>query len=500
MTDSERPEEDVQPAADSAANTPANEDAAKPAQPEVPVVMESEGADSAPPPSVEADDPNVSVEASAPEEAAVSASAEQAAAVEVDERLKTRLQPGQRVDVRLVQVTEKEAFVDFGGSAEGTIALAELKNAEGELRVQIGETFPALVRKVDEPVEFTVGRSKGGDLLRMRDLEAAAEGHLPVSGRIKSVNKGGFEVDLDGVRAFCPRSQVDLHFSEDTGQHVGQTYEFEITTFERSGKNIVVSRRRLLEQQVKSVADATRKNLEVGMICEGTVRRLQPYGAFVDIGGLDGLVHVSEIRRAHVGDPREVLKVGHRVKVQVIGLDDIGGRRERISLSMKALEQDPWDGAENKWIPGSIVKGRIARLTDFGAFVELTPGIDGLVHISEISTERIGHPSDVLSVDQNVDVRILSIDPGSHRISLSLRPEGEERPPRSAPSERNERRPQGAASGGGGRPRRGRPDREPEPESYTFTSEEPVSEPSVNVNELEFDDALELLKQKFNRH
>lgn len=469
---------------------PAEDPATLPVEAEV--VMESAESE-APAASATASDPSVD-EASSAE-----MSAEQAAAMEKDTRLASKYKAGQRCEVRLVQVGEKEAFVDFGGPAEGTIASAELLDPEGALRVQIGETFTAIIRKVDEPIEFTVGRSKGGDLLRMRELESAHENNIPVQGKIRSTNKGGFEVDLEGVRAFCPFSQIDIIYCEKPEEHVGKEYPFEILAFERNGRNIVLSRRRLLAEEAKAAATQTREHIAVGLVCEGTVRRLQPYGAFIDLGGVDGLVHVSEISRGHVADPRDVLKVGHRVKVKVIAIDDLGGPQERVSLSMKELESDPWEDAQEKWAPGSTVKGRVVRLTDFGAFVELAAGVDGLVHISEISTERIGHPAEVLAVDQVVDARILSVDPDGRRISLTLRPEGEERVQHARDDDRGERR--GGSGGGGdaGRGRRQRPQREYEPESYTFGSEETPSEPAVNVNELEFDDALELLKQKFNR-
>lgn len=479
-------------AAEASASTPtppAEEPATVPVEAEV-VMMESAERE-APPASVTASDPSVDEAGSA------AISAEQAAAMEKDTRLASKYKAGQRLEVRLVQVSEKEAFVDFGGPAEGTIATAELLDAAGELRVQVGETFTAIIRKVDEPIEFTVGRSKGGDLLRMRELESAHQGNIPVQGKIRSTNKGGFEVDLNGVRAFCPFSQIDIIYCEKPEEHVGKEYPFEILAFERGGRNIVLSRRRLLAEEAKAAAMRTREHIAVGLVCEGTVRRLQPYGAFIDLGGIDGLVHVSEISRGHVADPRDVLKVGHRVQVKIIAIDDLGGPQERVSLSMKALESDPWEGAQTKWAPGSSVKGRVVRLTDFGAFVELAAGVDGLVHISEISTERIGHPAEVLVVDQMVDARILSVDPDGRRISLTLRPEGEERVQHARDDDRGERR--GGGGGDTGRGRRQRPQREYEPESYTFGSEETTSEPAVNVNELEFDDALELLKQKFNR-
>ena len=400
-------------------------------------------------------------------------------AVESDTRLEHKLKKGQKVEVKLVQAGEKDAFLDWGGPAEGTIATAELKNEAGELRVEAGQTFTALVRELGDTVVFTVGRGKGGDLLRMRELESAHEAKLPVAGKIRSTNKGGFEVDLNGVRAFCPFSQIDTIYCDTPEDHVGRQYDFEIITFERGGRNIVVSRRGLLEASQKGEADETRKSIEIGQVRTGKVRRIQPYGAFVDVGGLDGLVHVSEISRAHIRNPKDVLKVGQEIEVKVVGLDGLGTKKERVSLSMKALAPDPWDGAAENWKQGSTVKGKVVRLTDFGAFVELAPGVDGLVHVSQISAERIGHASEVLSPGQEVEVRVLEIDAESHRISLTMRPEGEEAPA-----------PRGGGSGG---PRRAPRDRGPM--EYTSKAEEPTED--VDVSGMEYGDALEALRNKF---
>jgi len=472
------------------AEKPAAEEAEKPAEEPAAdaVVMETstesteeKAASAEATPTVEAED--------ATDEAAAK---EQADAVAADKRLESKYKAGQRLEVKLVQVGEKDSFVDFGGPAEGTIATAELKNSDGEMRVNEGDTFTAIIRKAGDTVEFTVGRGKGGDLLRMRELQSAFEGEIPVTGKIKSTNKGGFEVDLNGVRAFCPFSQIDTVYCDTPEDHVGNEYTFQIIAFERGGRNIVLSRRKIMEVEGKEAAKKTRETLAVGMEFEGAVRRLQPYGAFVDLGGVDGLVHVSEISRGHVADPRDVLKVGQTVRVQVIALENLGAERERISLSMKILENDPWDGADTKWAAGSIVNGKVVRLTDFGAFIELSPGVDGLVHVSEISTERIEHPSSVLEPGQTVEVRILSVDPDSRRISLTMRPEGEDRPQR-AP--RQDYRDDGGPRGGG----RGRRQDNRPLESYTFGDEEPAKEENVDVSDLDYTDAVELLKRKFNR-
>lgn len=479
-TETPAPEETVEPAVAPEATT-------EPVPTPEPVVMES--AEPVKDEAAAEATPTVEDEGTKPDPAAT---AEQQESVAGDERLENKVKAGQRMEVKLVQVGDKDSFVDFGGTSEGTIATAELKNAEGEMRVNEGETFTAIVRKGGETVEFTVGRGKGGDTLRMRELQSAHEGEIPVGGKIKSTNKGGFEVDLNGVRAFCPFSQIDTVYCDTPEDHVGNEYTFQIIAFERGGRNIVLSRRKILEVEGKEAAKETRENLTVGAEFEGAVRRLQPYGAFIDLGGVDGLVHVSEISRGHVADPRDVLKVGQKVRVQVIALENIGGERERISLSMKVLENDPWEGADTKWAAGSIVTGKVVRLTDFGAFIELSAGIDGLVHVSEISTERIEHPSSVLEPGQQVEVRILSVDPESRRISLTMRPEGEERPARAPRQDFGDDRPRGGGRRGGGRDNRPL-------ESYTFGDDEAAKEDDVDVSDLEYTDAVELLKQKFNR-
>lgn len=406
-----------------------------------------------------------------------------------DDRVQSLPKPGKRLDVRLVQIGDQDSFVDWGGPSEGTIATAELKNAKGELRVKEGDTFPAIVRKSEETLVFTVGRSKGGDLLRMRELQTAHEAEIPVEGKIKSTNKGGFEVDLRGVRAFCPFSQIDTVYCDRPEDHVGQRYSFHIISFERGGRNIVLSRRRILEEQAKVIGAKTRETLEVGQVIEGKVRRLQPYGAFVDIGGIDGLVHVSQISHGHVNDPRSVLKVGQTVEVKVTGIEGLGSSKERISLSIKDLQEDPWDGAIEKWPVASTVEGKVVRLTEFGAFVELAPGVDGLVHVSEISSERIGHPSEVLQPGQDVQARVLSIDPENRRISLTLRPEGES--PRERGGHREDVREY--------RPHERRGPRRDEPAVTHYVSSTEETEDDVDVSGMEFDDALELLKQKFGQ-
>lgn len=416
--------------------------------------------------------------------------AEMAAAVEADERLEAKLKPGQRVDVKLVTVGEKESFVDFGGTSEGAIATSELKAtgedaAEGELRVKEGDSFPVFVKEAGDRVVFTTALKGGkGDSLQYLELEQAFENKVPVKGKVRKTNKGGFEVELSGIRAFCPFSQIELGYCENPEEHVGHEYDFRVVTFERGGRNIVVSRRKLLEASSKERAVETRKELELGQVREGVVRRLQPYGAFVDIGGLDGLVHVSEISRAHIRNPSDVLKVGQKVNVQVTKVENLGSKGERVSLSIKALEPDPWEEFVGKVQVGDAIQGKVVRLAEFGAFVQVIPGIDGLLHISEISTGRLNHPGDVLKQGQDLDVVILSVDPDSKRISLGM-------------AERIE------APGGGGAEAtfaaggRGRGPRREEKGPVHYRSQSTTQKKPPEITEdMDPDKALELLKKR----
>ncbi|MBN1825358.1 MAG: S1 RNA-binding domain-containing protein [Candidatus Eisenbacteria bacterium] len=328
----------------------------------------------------------------------------------------TELEVGHRLKGKLVQIGEKESFLDYGGRSEAIILSQELRDEKGEIKFAVGDSLEATIESVDEQVVLTLGKKSGPT---DRDaIRAAYEGKVPVEGTVKSTNKGGFEVAIGSLRAFCPFSQIDIAYCADPNVFVGQKLSFLITRFDGGGRNVVVSRRVILEEERKAMVKETEERLKEGEVFEGMIRRVLPFGAFVDIGGIEGLLHVSELSHAHIGDPKEVLQPGQVVKVQVIGVEQKEKGR-RISLSMKALEPDPWAIAIAELEPGKVVRGKVARLTDFGAFVELAPGVDGLLHISEISMQRIKHPQDVLSPDEEIEVKILDIDPAKKRISLS---------------------------------------------------------------------------------
>ncbi len=327
---------------------------------------------------------------------------------------------GEEVTGTLVQIGEVDSFVDCGGRNELPIATAELRQEDGSLKYQVGDTIKARVQKSGDDFRLTIGLKLRGQDFAV--LQRAHADHAPVEGTVRRTNKGGFTVDLAGFRAFCPYSQIDLHRVDDPDSFVGRKFTFRIIELAESGRNIVISRRVLLQEERETLAVQTRQNLTLGDVLEGTVTRLAPFGAFVDIGGLEGLVHISQISHERVQDTASVLQVGQRVKVKVLEIQNLGeGRRERISLSMKALTTDPWPETAKNLQVGGEVTGHVTRLTDFGAFVELQPGVEGLIHISELARRRILHPREVVAEGEEVPVRILDVDLDRRRISLSLK-------------------------------------------------------------------------------
>jgi small subunit ribosomal protein S1 len=271
----------------------------------------------------------------------------------------------------------------------------------------------------------TLGR--GGHL--PAELEQAFAHGIPVEGVVIGENKGGFDVQIGGARAFCPASQIDRRRGAARvpgSQYLGQRFRFRVTKIEAGGRNLVVSRRELLEEEAAMQAASTWERLHIGAVVQGTVTSVRDFGAFVDLGGVEGLIHISELGHARVAHPSEVLSVGQRVEAQVVKLDpvpaeDAGGRRRQVGLSLKALAADPWTTAAQRFPVGSTVPGVVRRLEAFGAFVEIAPAVEGLVHVSKLLLERrVSHPRQVLSVGQAVQVTILALDAEKRRISLSM--------------------------------------------------------------------------------
>ncbi|MBA3538448.1 MAG: S1 RNA-binding domain-containing protein [Deltaproteobacteria bacterium] len=328
---------------------------------------------------------------------------------------------GDLVKGTIVSIGKDAVFVDLGGKAEGTIDRAEVADPEGKLLVKIGDTVEArVVNDAGGALALRVKLGRGPQA--SAELQQAYELGIPVDGLVTEVIKGGVSVDVAGVRGFCPASQMDARFIEDLTQFVGQKLAFRITKYEP--RNLVLSRRALLEEENAKLAEVTRGKLEVGAVLRGKVVGFKPFGAFVDLGGIEGMLHVSELGYSRVEKPEDVLSMGQEIDVAIKKLETVvekGKSVERISLSLKALANDPWKDLTASLVEGTRVKGKITRLQPFGAFVEIAPNVEGLVHISELGAgRRINHPKEIVSEGQEVEAVILAIDPERKRISLSL--------------------------------------------------------------------------------
>ncbi len=330
-----------------------------------------------------------------------------------------KLFPGEKVSGKVLKVSKDTIFVDLGGKSEGIADVQEFMDKEGNIAIKQGDWVEMRVASIRDGIHLTKGmKVQGADALDM--LRESKENVIPVEGRVSGVVKGGFQIDFSGTRAFCPLGQIGLQFCEKPEDHVGARYPFRIMEVKEKGKNIIVSRRALLEEEREKKSKETLARLKPDLECEGKVTKLTDFGAFVDIGGIEGMVHISEISHGRIGHPSEVLKPGQPVKVKVMRIETDKEGRPKISLSIKALEPDSWEkGLEFE--EGEMIQGKISRLTDFGAFIEVAPGVDGLVHISEISYERVSHPSRFLHEGDKVDVLVMGIDRQTHRISLSIK-------------------------------------------------------------------------------
>lgn len=337
-------------------------------------------------------------------------------------------QTGDKVHGRIVSFGEESAFVDLGGKSEGVIPLAELTDADGQRTVNLGDDVEALVVGTgDEGIVLRVrgagGRGAHGQAAPAELAQAHKYG-MPVEGTVTGVVKGGVEVQVAGVRGFCPISQLEDRYVEDAAEFVGRHLSFRITRMEEGrgrGINLVLSRRSLLEEEKAARAAAARAQLAPGKVVRGTVTSLAAYGAFVDLGGIEGLLHVSQLGHARVAHPQDVLAVGQEVEVQVLDIKTDAKGEERISLSRRALVRDPWQDEAARLQPGARRSGRVVRLEAFGAFIELAPGVDGLLHVSELGAGKpIRHPREAVKVGQTLDVAVKAIEPERRRISLVL--------------------------------------------------------------------------------
>jgi small subunit ribosomal protein S1 len=330
-----------------------------------------------------------------------------------------KIYPGNKVSGRVAKISRDTLFVDLGGKSEGIADLQEFLDKNGDLTVKQGDWVEMRVSSIRDGIHLTKGiKIQGADALEI--LREAQQNFIPVEGRVSGIVKGGFEIDLSGIRAFCPLSQIDLRFCEKPEEHIGARYPFRIMEIKEKGKNVIVSRRVLLEEEREKKSIETLERLKPDLECGGKVTKLTDFGAFVDIGGVEGMVHISEISHGRINHPSEILKPGQLVKVKVMKIESGKEGRPKVSLSIKALEPDSWEkglGFEE----GEIIRGKVSRLTDFGAFIEVAPGVDGLAHVSEISYERISHPSRLLHEGDRVEVLVMGIDRETRRISLSIK-------------------------------------------------------------------------------
>src|SRR5207244_224841 len=334
-----------------------------------------------------------------------------------------RVAAGDVIRGRVIAVGATAAFVTVGGKAEATIDLGEFRDpATGEVQLHEGDEIEATV--VDD------GTRSGSVVLQRRagrgghvpgELEQAYAHGIAIEGLVTGENKGGYDVQIGSVRAFCPGSQIDRRRIEGA-QYVGLRLSFRITKLEAGGRNVVVSRRQLLEEEAAKQARVVWAELRVGAVVAGTVTSLRDFGAFVDLGGVDGLIHVSELGYGRASHPSDVLQVGQRVEAQVVKLEpDPTGGRGRVGLSLRALAPDPWVTAAERFPVGASVCGTVRRLEQFGAFVELAPGIDGLVHVSRLALDRrLSHPRQIVSIGDTVDGAVVGLDLVKRPVRLSV--------------------------------------------------------------------------------
>ena len=318
-------------------------------------------------------------------------------------------QQGDLLRGTIVSISGDNAYISYGGPSEAVLDTAELEGLD------IGDSIEATVVKTG--AEIRVSRKMIKGRASLEQLRTAFENRLPVEGKITGRNKGGFEVNVSGLRAFCPLSQIALGKIENPDAFLNQTLEFRVTEVSDDGRRIVVSRAALLKEAASARAAETRARIVPGAELTGRVKTLTPFGAFIDLGGVDGLLHVSEMSRRRVTDPKDVVAIGQEVRVKVIKVENDG---KRISLSMKDAEPDPWSDVAERFVPGTPFSGRIVRSTDFGYFVEVEPGLDGLVHVSQLPHGVKAGDSEV-AIGTSVQGWVREVDPSKKRLSLSLR-------------------------------------------------------------------------------
>ncbi|MFZ2948732.1 MAG: 30S ribosomal protein S1, partial [Desulfuromonadaceae bacterium] len=335
------------------------------------------------------------------------------------ESLKDRPERDKIIEGTVVRVDVDTVLVDIGLKSEGHVPLAEFMNADGEVSVRVGDKIRVLMTRQDGKKGYVLSKKKADYLSAWDKIgDACQEGGI-VEGTITGKVNGGFTVDIGGIQAFLPSSQVDIRPSSDSDSYIGLKATFKVIKVNQRRDNIVLSRRSVLEEERAAIRDITLEKLEEGQIVQGTIKNVTDYGAFVDLGGVDGLLHVSDLSWGRVGKPTDVLKPGQEITAKVLKFDRAKGK---ISLGIKQTLTDPWIDVPAKFPIGDRVRGKVVSLMEYGAFVELEPGIEGLIHVSEMSwTKRVRRAADILNIGDEVETVILGIDMGNRKISLGLK-------------------------------------------------------------------------------
>jgi len=321
----------------------------------------------------------------------------------------------------VISVAGDFAIIDIGYKSEGQIPLDEFRGADGEVSVKAGDIVDVLLEDRENDAGMCVLSKEKADRLKVWDeISGACERDELIEGTITQRVKGGLSVTIrGGVKAFLPGSQVDLRPVRNLDTFIGEKFKFKVIKFNKKRGNIVLSRRVLLEKERAALKESTLERLKEGQIVEGIVKNLTEYGAFIDLGGIDGLLHITDMSWGRVNHPSELFQVGDHVRVKVLKFN---ADTERVSLGLKQISEDPWSKARENYVPGTVVRGKVVSLKDYGAFIELEEGIEGLVHISEMSwTRRVKHPSKVVAVDDVVDAVVLDVDVENNRISLGMK-------------------------------------------------------------------------------
>ncbi len=326
---------------------------------------------------------------------------------------------GDVVTGRVVEVQEDYVLVDIKYKSEGLIPISEFRVVDGTRDIAVGSEVEVYIDRIENENGMVVLSKDKADMLRAwNDISRAAENEEVIEGTIIAKVKGGLSVDI-GVKAFLPGSQIDLRPVRNIDAYIGKTYKFKVIKFNKKRGNIVLSRRALLEQERESLRTQTLDAMKEGSIVRGVVKNITDYGAFIDLGGMDGLLHITDMSWGRVKHPSEILNVADEIEVKVLKFDN---EKERVSLGLKQLKEDPWEAVAAEFTVGRKVKGKVVSLTDYGAFIELADGVEGLIHVSEMSwTKRVKHPSQILKVGDDVDVQVLEIDGANRRISLGMK-------------------------------------------------------------------------------